>query len=239
MSEVETPAPVRRNPFVRWRRWLPRAVFESGLIVFSVILALALTNWAEERRTAHRVSEMRAFLIQEIQTNRADLGSDYYVPHHVRLKQPFARSGGMPHMTNVTRRTAEPAIEALFGGSGLHLSAPRDAVWASVSASDLFEHMEPEEVFILAQVYRAQESLESINRAGYDNAIGLLDILTNEGDAHRQMMRMTLYLEDLIQQENNLLRLYDQALIRLGAEIPTSPPVPAATRKDDGAAPKG
>ena len=233
MSDAEPSAPPRRNPFARWRRWLPRAVFESVLIVFSVILALGLTNWAEDRRTAHRVAEMRGFLIQEIRANRADLATDDYVPHHRRLKQGFAQAGGMPNMT-VTRQSAEPAITALFAGGGLRLAAPNDAVWTSVSASDLFEHLEPEEVFMLAQVYRAQESLESTNRAGYENAIGLLDILSDEGDAHRQMMRMTLYLEDLIQQETNLLRLYDRALARMDPDH-----APAATRKDDGAAPKG
>lgn len=233
MTEPAPEAPPRRHPFARWRRWLPRAVFESGLIVFSVILALALTNWAEDRRTAHRVAEMRGFLIQEIRSNRAELGRPYYIRHHETLKLGFARAGGMPNMT-VTRQNAEPAISALFGGGGLHLAAPNDAVWTSVSSSDLFEHMEPEEVFMLAQVYRAQESLESTNRAGYENAIGLLDILSDAGDAHRQMMRMTLYLEDLIQQETNLLRLYDRALAELDPDH-----APAATRKDDGAAPKG
>ena len=233
MTEPAPEPSPRRNPFARWRRWLPRAVFESVLIVFSVLLALALTNWAEERRTAHRVAEMRGFLIQEIRANRAELGRPYYIPHHERLKLGFARAGGMPNM-RVTRQSAEPAISALFGGGGLHLAAPQDAVWTSVSASDLFEHMEPREVFMLAQVYRAQESLEGANRAGYENAVGLLDILTDERDAHRQMMRMTLYLEDLIQQETNLLRLYDRALARMDPDH-----APAATRKDDGAAPKG
>lgn len=233
MTEPAPAAPPRRPLFARWRRWLPRAVFESVLIVFSLLLALALTGWVEDRRTAHRVAEMRGFLIQEIRANRDELRLPYYVPHHERLKLGFARAGGMPNMT-VTRRSAEPAITALFGGGGLHLAAPQDAVWTSVSSSDLFEHMEPQEVFMLAQVYRAQESLENTNRAGYENAIGLLDILSDEDDAHRQMMRMTLYLEDLIQQETNLLRLYDRALAELDPGHP-----PAATRKDDGAAPKG
>lgn len=233
MTEPAPDTPPRRNPLARWRRWLPRAVFESGLIVLSVVMALALTNWVEDRKTAHRVAEMRGFLVQEIRANRAELGSARYVPHHQRLKQGFARAGGMPNMT-VTRQDAVPAVTALFGGGGLHLAAPSDAVWTSVSASDLFEHMEPQEVFMLAQVYRAQESLESTNRAGYEHAIGLLDILSNAGDAHRQMTRMTLYLEDLIQQETNLLRLYDRALAEMEPDH-----APAAMRKDDGAAPKG
>ena len=222
-----------RGTFRRLRAWLNRLTTTQLAVGIAVLSALALTGWVEDRRTAHRVAEMRGFLIQEIRANRDELRLPYYVTHHERLKLGFARAGGMPNMT-VTRQSAEPAITALFGGGGLHLAAPQDAVWTSVSASDLFEHMEPQEVFMLAQVYRAQESLESTNRAGYENAIGLLDILSDEGDAHRQMMRMTLYLEDLIQQETNLLRLYDRALAELDPGHP-----PAATRKDDGAAPKG
>ncbi len=61
----EAAPPARPSALRRWRRWAPRAVFESLLIVFSVILALGLTNWAEDRRTEHRVAEMRQFLIAE------------------------------------------------------------------------------------------------------------------------------------------------------------------------------
>ncbi len=210
----ENAPPRRRAGVPNWRRWLPRAVFESLLIVFSVILALGLTNWAEDRRTAHRVEEMRRFLIAEIRTNRDDLARDYYIPHHQELKLAFARSGGMPGV-EATREIAQPALDRLFAGSGLHLAATQNAVWTSVSTGDLFEHMEPEEVFMLARVYRAQESLDGINRAGYDNAIGLVNILTDGDNINRDMTRMTLFLEDLIQQEQNLLRIYDQALARL------------------------
>lgn len=213
-ADAPPPRKTRRD----WRRWGPRAVFESLLIVFSVVLALALTDWAEQRKTDRQVAEMRGFLIAEIRANRDDLASDYYVPHHEALKLAFASAGGTPDRRGVDRAMAEPAIERLFGGGGLHLAAPRDAVWESLAASDLLQHMEPKEVFLLARVYRGQESLEGVNRAGYDNALGLLDILSDEGDAHRQMMRMTLYLEDLIQQERNVLRLYDQALAELDPE---------------------
>lgn len=213
-ASTEPVEPMRQRSTIRWRRWALRGAFESVLIVLSVILALALTNWADDRRTAHRVAEMRGFLIQEIRANRAELATAYYIPHHERLKKIFARAGGTPEATGVTRSQAEPAIAALFDG-GIHLMPTNNAVWTSFSSSDMLEHMEAEEVFVLAQTYRAQESLENTNRAGYENAVGLLDILTDEGDTHRQMLRMTIFLEDLIQQETNLLRLYDGALERL------------------------
>lgn len=233
LSPPDALPPRRRSPSIRWRRWAPRAAFESLLIVFSVILALSLTGWVEDRRTAHRVADMRQFLIAEVRANRQALASSDYIPHHEQLKVAFANAGGMPGMA-ATPEGARPALDRLFGGSGLHLMATQNAVWTSVSSSDLFEHMDPEEVFLLARIYRAQESLDSINRAGYDNAVGLLDILSDDRNVNRDMMRMTLYLEDLIQQEKNLLGLYDRALARLEA-----PPAAAATRTDDAGSANG
>ena len=224
----EAPTPPRDRRFrLRPPSWTGRAAGEGLLIVFSVILALAVTDWADRRRTAHRVEEMRQFLVTEIRANRDELARDDYVPHHNRLKRVFARAGGTPD-GQTSRVEARTAADQLFGGGGLHLMAPRDAVWSSVSGGDLFEHMKPEEVFLLARVYRAQESLESVNRAGYENALGVLDILSDQGDRHRQMLRMTLYFEDLIQQETHLLRLYDEALAELAPA--------AAKRTDDGRA---
>lgn len=57
------PPPSRPAPRRNWRRWGPRALFEGALIVFSVILALALTNWAEDRKIDAEVAEARAFFI--------------------------------------------------------------------------------------------------------------------------------------------------------------------------------
>ncbi len=228
MTEVERPAPAPAPRHrLRWRRWVPRALFEGGLIVLSILLALAASQWVGAMKDARRVAEMRQFLIAEIRANREDLGSDRYIPRHETLKHAFARVGGSPD-ARVTRETAEPAIGLLFRG-GLSLPSVRDAVWTSVSSSDVFEMMPPEEVFLLARVYKAQEGLEGVKRAGYDIALGQLDVLADEGSAHREVMRMTLYMEDLIHQEKALLALYDSALETLDPEGEA----PAATRADD------
>ena len=55
--------------------------------------------------------------------------------------------------------------------------------------------------------------------------------MARDTDPHLPMLRMTLYLEDLLSVERNLVRLYDEALVELGAE-----PAPAASRTDDGVA---
>lgn len=238
MTEPE--AAPRRNLFAHWRRWLPRATFESVLIVFSVVLALALTNWAEDRRTAHRVAEMRGFLRAEIQANRDMLSGEDYLPHHVALKQGFAAVMGAPG-DPVRSGKARPAVEALFR-TGLHQAPVRDTVWTSVASGDLLEHMPPREVFMLAELYRAQDSLEGLNRGGFEAATGLLDVLAGDADVTRPVYTMMLYLEDMAAQERALIAAYDRVLAHMDAERVTPAVLftpPAATRKDDGAAPTG
>jgi type II secretory pathway pseudopilin PulG len=46
-------------------------LFESALIVFSVLLALALEEWRDERVTASRAREAVAAITAELQANRS------------------------------------------------------------------------------------------------------------------------------------------------------------------------
>ena len=197
-----------------WPGWAPRALAESLLIVFSVVLALAVSEWADGRRTAARVKEMRGYLIEEIKANRAALASDRYLPHHQRLKQIFGRATGVPGQT-VSRQQAEPALQALFK-TGLHQASLQDAVWTSVSSGDLLAELRPREMFALAGLYRMQANSATLNRSGYENALGLLDVMSEPGSAARPMMRMTLFLEDLVVHERNLIARYDTTLKVLG-----------------------
>lgn len=207
---MSDPAPRR----FRFPHWAPRALAESLLIVFSVVLALAVSEWADGRRTAARVKEMRGYLIEEIRANRALLASDGYLPHHMRLKQAFGRATGTPGAI-VPRERAAPVLERLFR-SGLHQASLQDAVWSSVSSGDLLGELEPREMFALAKLYRAQANQTTLNRAGYENALGLLDVLSADGSAARPMMRMTLFLEDLVAHERGLITRYDETLKVLG-----------------------
>lgn len=201
-----------------WPAWAPRALAESLLIVFSVVLALAVSEWAQARRTAARVAEMRGYLIAEIRSNRALLARDAYLPHHARLKQMFGRATGRPG-TPVSRARAEPALRALFK-TGLHQSSLQDAVWTSISSGDLLEQLKPREMFALAGLYRMQANMATLNLGGYENALGLIDVLGSDGSAARPMMRMTLFLEDLVAFEGALIRRYDQTLAVLEEQSP-------------------
>jgi hypothetical protein len=222
--------PTRRRP-IAWRRWLPRAVFESVLIVFSVILALAVTDWANQRRTAVEVAEVRGFFIEEIRANRAILVSDPILPHHRRLLEVFNETADSETLTVAG---AMAAYGAVFE-TGIHIPPLRDAVWRSAGTGDLLGEMPIEDVFVLADVYAAQAHLMETSTGFVSNMPPLLAGLEKGEGVRAAVLTGQLHLGDVVATEEGLVALYDRALIALGAEAP----VPAATRADDEAAPTG
>lgn len=225
MTEAVPPPPPAERAF-RWPDWASRAVLEAGLIVFSVILALAASGWVEDRRTAGRVDDMRGFLAAEMRQNRTSLSSPMYLPHHEDLKRKFFLAGGRQGDA-VDRDATRVAMQTLFA-TGLHPPQLKDAVWTSVSQGDLIEHMSPEEVFALAEVYKAQSELEDWTDRGADAAVDLLDMLDNPRAAKLRLVRMTMVLEDMSNQERRLIDLYDRALARLDPDD-----APATPAQDD------
>lgn len=67
-------SPTQPSPaFGRWRSWLPRVVFESVLIVLSVLLALALDEWRRERQQRTNLSFAIESIRAELNANRLQL----------------------------------------------------------------------------------------------------------------------------------------------------------------------
>lgn len=238
-SQPETPPPPHpESPptilgrWPAWRRWAPRAVFESLLIVFSVVLALGVSNWAEDRRTDARMREMRAFLIEEIRLNRATLRDPYWLPHHRRLNRVV---GSAAMMDDPGRADAEAAMAAVFE-TGFHVGGPRDTVWRGLEASGLMSEMDPRELFLMSDIYRTQDQLRSAD-TGINGSLG--DVLQGfeDGSGIRSgLMRVHLYLSDVVAAEQELLTKYDAALARLDPAGEARSPRPAATRTDDAGA---
>ena len=230
MSETPPPTYPLRRPAIRWRRWLPRAAFESVLIVFSVVLALMLADWADHRRTNHEVAQVRAYFVEEIRANRAILLSQPILPHHRRLRGVFADV----NEGSVTQEQVMAAYGQVFE-TGIHVPALRDAVWRSAETGDLVGEMPIEDLFLLADIYKAQAALESVSHGFIDGMPGLLSGLENGEGVRAALGAGQLHLGDVVAGEEGLVRMYDRALAALDAE----PEAAAATSADDAAAAKG
>ena len=188
--------------------WLPRVLFESLLIILSVVLALFLDDWRQDRERAERVAQARGHFVREVCANRDRLVSDEYLPYHRRAREVWRGLGALPNPTEADVREANKVVY-----TGFHLITFREAVWRSVSESALMEHIAPEEVFMLADVYRQQELIDAMN--------------TSMMNAWRQPTEASLkdsitatngWLGDVYYAELKLLKLYDQALKELDAK---------------------
>lgn len=208
------PAPPRRSWRDRLPSWAPRAAFEALLIVFSVLLALSVNDWAAQRREAATIENLRGYFVEEIRANRAMLAHPEVIPHHQRLRAVF---GEAARADPLTRDRAMVAFSALFS-TGLHNAMPRDAVWRAASSSERLARMPLEEVFLLSDIYQQQERLIGMNDAFIAGAPALMSGLESGTGVRAAVMSVQLHLGDLVASEEGLIVLYDRALAQMGGE---------------------
>ncbi len=209
MSETAPQRP-RRNLL---RRWGPRALFESLLIIFSISLALAINAWINDQQAAARVREARAYFIEELQANRAQLLSDSILPHHRRL---HAALSAAPMDRPLTREAAMPTLSVVFA-TGIHTSALRDVAWSTFSNDDLLAHMAPEQIFALNDAYEAQDRIKNLHESFYAVLAQLPGELTGGTDARGALMSLRLHLADIVVAEEYAVARIEAALTALGA----------------------
>ena len=207
MSVIGDPPPPRA-PLLD-RGWILRAVLESVLIVFSVLVALGVDQWRAQRETGERVEQARAALVQEIRNNRARLQQPRSIPYHRAAK---ARLDVLLQEDNPDEADFARAFE---GFSGTRPFIAQDFVWQSVNSGDVAQHLPRKELFLLSTIYGAQQSLNQLH-------YGTRQVLVQPNADFREPMYLLSqadvirsYFADVIPMEQELLGLYDRALKEL------------------------
>lgn len=187
-------------------QWLPRAFFESFLIVLSILAALAVNEWRDNHARAERAAEARTAFVNEIRSNRDLLLTDGVLPHHKRLGEEYRQLAA--------EESDEPG--RLFQ-TGAHPAALRDAAWRSFSTSAILVDFAAADVVLLSDIYRAQETLERMNY-GFIGSIQAPRADRETPEFKRDMTRSTaFYLNDVVSLEESLLKVYKRALDQLEA----------------------
>jgi hypothetical protein len=193
------PTPLPSTPVERVSResWLAKGIFESILIVFSILLAFVLNEWREGRAKKANLIEARQMLSREIASNRETLLQADFLPHHERLLSLYQGS---------------PSNQSPIMETGVHPSPLRDGMWRAVSNREVFGEIRYDELVVLADLYQEQTQLETLHRAMQ------LVLLTPRAEGTPLSERGSewkatgFYLSDVVASERRLLRRYDEAL---------------------------
>jgi hypothetical protein len=198
-----------------WRSWLPRVLAESVLIVFSVLLALAVDQWREDRELARQVRDARQAFANEIRGNRDLLSSERFHGHHKDMWAHYRLLGDAADAKDQVRLAELDKVTTAEFSNGVWPTPLRDAVWRSLSNSEIVRHMKPAEVFALADAYREQEGLDRWHNRMFD-IWSRPSADTDKPEFQRSKIHTTRsYLADVVAAEERLLKLCETALQQL------------------------
>lgn len=183
--------------------WLPRALAESALIVFGVLLALVLNEWREEVSRRERTALAMAAVRAELEQNRALVAEAR--AYHERLAASFAASA--------ERGDALPdqrlATEGLLSPGRVLRTA-----WESAQQGELLAEVPYPTVLALSRAYARQAEYEELTRAGMQIAYERL-ILEGFDAFLRQYPHLVMMQREFANREALLREEYDRALAAL------------------------
>ncbi len=136
--------------------WLPRVMFESMLIVLSILVALYLDEWRDDRQEAENIEHALANFVSEIQQNRA----------RVEDAAPF--NLGLRHVLN--RRQEVRAIESVATFVNIFESynpvVLQSTAWETAIATGALAKMDYNLVSALSLTYSLQDRYQQVSRNG-------------------------------------------------------------------------
>jgi hypothetical protein len=198
----------------RWAPWTARLIAESFVVIFSVLLALGVDEWRNNRALERQVEQTRAAFAEEIARNQAVLNDEAFRPYHIAMWEHFKQLSfahrDSPSKVDSMRRAATERFN-----TGVHPPPLRDAVWRSLAGSDLVRRMDADEVFLLADIYREQEQLDN----AFQRMLAEWLVPTpyrHEPAFQRDDDNITrIFLADVVAAEGRLVKRYEEGLALL------------------------
>jgi hypothetical protein len=100
----------------------------------------------------------------------------------------------------------------------VHPFRPQDVAWTSFRTAEVTSRLPPEELFLLAGVYNAQDGLKELSAIYLSGLVSAQPASGPGASEERQLQTIRAYFADAIPAETELLRLYDDALRELKEE---------------------
>jgi hypothetical protein len=180
--------------------WLSRTLVESLLIVVSIMGALALDEWREDREIQELVDRSVASFAHELQQNhdRVEAVRPYHEGLHHILERRIA-NGGMTSI-NEFRNIMEALQPAVLLASA----------WQTAVATGVLSRMNYELVSALSLTYSTQFRFDEVSRNG--NSALLAPMNLAEDRLEVSLSNATRFVADITLSEMELMAYYQQTL---------------------------
>jgi hypothetical protein len=192
----------------RRRRSPVRVVFESVLIVVSVLLAFGLNEWRMQRADRALATSVLMSFRAEIQANLELL--HHFQPLHMRLAEAIA--GLEP--AAVAGRTAMEVVAEVRMDDGTVLMAPAEAAWQTAVSTGALRLLDYETAAALSRIYLSQREYVGQTARRLSDVVFSGAMFDRAATGQALQVAMAL-LSELAAQEASLLGEYRSALAHL------------------------
>jgi hypothetical protein len=179
--------------------WLPRVIVESALITVSILLALGLDEWRENRQSEATIRQAMSNFLSEIRQNKArvDDAAPFNQGLHDVVDQRY-KHGDIRTMTDF--------ISIMDSYSPVVLQS---TAWETALATGSLAKMDYGLVSALSLTYGLQSRYEQTNRGGVSRLTSP-QVLSND-TLDLAIYNSLQYLEDVTRMETELAVVYTEA----------------------------
>ena len=192
-------SPSETEGSLRWRSWISRVLVESVLVVGSILLALGVDEWNEDREFEDLASRSLVNFEREIQQNR--LRVEDVTLFHAGLRDVLANmdASGEAVPTTTIRNIMEGFQPALLVSTA----------WETAVATGALGYMDYDVVAGLSLTYNMQERLGALNQSGLNDLLvgGFRSV-----EADLLVYAANRYMRELTESEQRLQGVYDLVL---------------------------
>lgn len=187
--------------------WLPQVIFESALIVVSILVALGLDEWREDREVEDMIQHALSSFAIEIQQNKARV--EDAAPFNQGLKDVLAS-----HYVDNDINSVDEFVSMVESYSPVVLHS---TAWETALATGSLAKMKYELVSALSMTYSLQTRYALANRAG-------LEEFTSPENLADDNLKLAVYnsirhLENITGMETELSIVYGEAIALLAREL--------------------
>jgi hypothetical protein len=180
------------------KRWILKGLVESAFVVASILMALAVDEYSQNRDYADLADQSLRIFEREINQNRARV--EDVAPYHQGIRQLL----GQMRATTPAAMDSRPVME------GLTVPVLLDTAWETALATGAMAHMDFEIVSALSLTYSIQKDFEERSRLNRPRFVGPETV--SEFQNRQQVDRAFDFVSSLARDESDLLTIFDQAL---------------------------